>query len=175
MSPQRTDLVLASDVPDVELCVLVCDGLDVEADGGDGGYILVKFELVQDCCRTVLVHALLFREWLWGRGGVVLVFPAASRPSMSRRISLDPKILFIILDIWPPIVSDVCWCLLGGSVLRAQLGVLGACGVCGAGSERQDVLGWHRDTRYREAGGGAPDRLSGWVGVMWEEEDEEQE
>ena len=35
--PERTDLVLAADVPDVEFDVLVGDGFDVEADGGDGG------------------------------------------------------------------------------------------------------------------------------------------
>jgi hypothetical protein len=46
MSPERSDLVLAADIPDVELGVLVCDGLDVEADGGDGGYVLVELELV---------------------------------------------------------------------------------------------------------------------------------
>ena len=46
VSPQGTDLVLASDVPYVELGVLVCDSLDVEADGGDGGYVLVELELV---------------------------------------------------------------------------------------------------------------------------------
>ena len=46
VSPQGTDLVLASDIPYVELGVLVCDGLDVEADGGDGGYVLVELELV---------------------------------------------------------------------------------------------------------------------------------
>jgi len=34
----------------------------------------------------------------------VLVFPAASRPSMSNRISLDPKILPSIFDNCPPIV-----------------------------------------------------------------------
>ena len=48
MSPQGTDLVLASDIPYVELGVLVCDSLDVEADGGDGGDVLVKLEFVED-------------------------------------------------------------------------------------------------------------------------------
>lgn len=48
MTPQRTDLVLAADVPDVELGVLVGDGLDVEADGGDGGDVRVELELVED-------------------------------------------------------------------------------------------------------------------------------
>ena len=52
MSPQRADLVLAADIPDVELCVLVGNGLDVEADGGDGGDVLVELELVEDCWRV---------------------------------------------------------------------------------------------------------------------------
>lgn len=51
MPPQRADLVLAADVPDVELGILICDSLDVEADGGDGGDILVKLELVKDGCE----------------------------------------------------------------------------------------------------------------------------
>jgi hypothetical protein len=34
----------------------------------------------------------------------VLVFPAASKPSINRRISFDPKTLFIIFDIDPPIL-----------------------------------------------------------------------
>jgi hypothetical protein len=50
MSPQRPNLVLAADVPDVEFCVLVRDGLDVEADGRDGGDVLVELELVEDGC-----------------------------------------------------------------------------------------------------------------------------
>lgn len=48
MSPQRTNLVLSSDIPDVEFDVLVCDGLDVEADGRNGGDALVEAELVED-------------------------------------------------------------------------------------------------------------------------------
>jgi hypothetical protein len=39
----------------------------------------------------------------------VLVFPAASRPNMRSRISLDPKILFIIFDIDAPILSICCY------------------------------------------------------------------
>ena len=35
--------------------------------------------------------------------GDSLVFPAASKPSMSRRISLDPKILPMIFETEPPI------------------------------------------------------------------------
>lgn len=37
-------------------------------------------------------------------GTNVLVLPAASRPSMSRRISREPKILPIILEIWLPML-----------------------------------------------------------------------
>lgn len=48
MPPQGSDLVLATDIPDVELDVLVCDGLDVEADGGNGGDVLAELELVED-------------------------------------------------------------------------------------------------------------------------------
>ena len=40
----------------------------------------------------------------WIEYGDILVFPAASRPSISSRISLDPKILPIIFDIDPPIL-----------------------------------------------------------------------
>lgn len=48
MPPQRPDLILATDVPNVELDVLVGDGLDVEADGGNGGDVLAQLELVED-------------------------------------------------------------------------------------------------------------------------------
>jgi hypothetical protein len=51
VSPQRTDLVLAADVPDIKFGVFVCNSLDVEADGGDGGYVLVELELVEDRCE----------------------------------------------------------------------------------------------------------------------------
>ena len=118
MSPQRTNLVLAADVPDIELCVLVCDGLDVEADGWNGGDVLVELELVEDgCAREVSDCAF---NWLLDatraqqRGAEhmwvdILVFPAASRPNISRRISLDPKTLAIILEIDPPMVWMLFW------------------------------------------------------------------
>lgn len=48
MPPQGTDLVLPTNVPDVEFDLPKCDGLDVEADGGDGCYFLVEFEFVED-------------------------------------------------------------------------------------------------------------------------------
>lgn len=46
--PKRTDLVLPSHVPYVELDVFVLYRLDVEADRGDRGDGLIQFELVQD-------------------------------------------------------------------------------------------------------------------------------
>merc|ERR550525_1992423 len=49
VSPEKSDLVLTTDVPHVEGDVLVLDGLDVEADGGDGVDDLTKLELVEDC------------------------------------------------------------------------------------------------------------------------------
>ena len=41
---------MSTDVPDIEFGVLVGDGFDVEADGGDGGYVLLELEVVQDGC-----------------------------------------------------------------------------------------------------------------------------
>lgn len=49
MSPQRSNLVLAADIPDVELDILIRDRLDVEADCRDGGDVLVELEFVEDC------------------------------------------------------------------------------------------------------------------------------
>ena len=42
--------------------------------------------------------------------GDSLVFPAASKPSMSRRISLDPKILPMIFETEPPIAVTLMAC-----------------------------------------------------------------
>lgn len=39
------------------------------------------------------------------RGSLVLVFPAASSPSMSNLISFDPKILPMSFETWPPMVN----------------------------------------------------------------------
>ena len=54
----------------------------------------------------------------------LLVFPAASRPSISRRISFDPKILPIILEICPPIFAVL-------------------------GLPQQQLFGWREDSRTR--------------------------
>ena len=46
MSPERSDLVLSTHVPDVELGVLVRHRLHVEADCRDGRHVALKLELV---------------------------------------------------------------------------------------------------------------------------------
>jgi len=48
MPPQRTDLVLTTDIPHGELDVLVLDSLDVETDGRDGGDDFTELELVEN-------------------------------------------------------------------------------------------------------------------------------
>ena len=48
VSPERSDLVLSTHLPDVELDILVCHRFDVESYGRDGGHALVEFELVED-------------------------------------------------------------------------------------------------------------------------------
>lgn len=102
MSPKRSDLVLSTDVPHVELRVLVGHGLDVEADCGNGGNVALEFELVQDGWHT---RSVLFAKVCLG---LILVLPAASSPSINSRISFDPKILFIIFEIEPPIAPVAC-------------------------------------------------------------------
>ena len=119
VSPKRPNLVLSTDIPDIETCVLVRDGLDVEADSGNGvdfacgarrelegvedsfGGILSAVgsstfcasshqeQLQQETCASRCRHA----PYSACREADVLVFPAASRPSINRRISLLPKIL----------------------------------------------------------------------------------
>lgn len=49
VTPQGTNLVLATDIPNIELDVLVGHALHVEADGGDCGNILVaEFQFVKN-------------------------------------------------------------------------------------------------------------------------------
>ena len=73
-------------------------------------------------------------------GRDVLVLPAASSPSMSKRISLDPKILPIILDMEPP-------------MMRVLL-------------PKQPR--WWEGRAGVEEGGDQPDRDTVTVGVDWE-------
>ena len=49
MPPQRPDLILSSYVPDVELHVLVGNGLDVETDSRYCSNVLIELEFVEDC------------------------------------------------------------------------------------------------------------------------------
>ena len=48
VAPKQTDLVLTADIPHVEADVLVLDGLDVEANCGDGVHDLTELHLVED-------------------------------------------------------------------------------------------------------------------------------
>jgi hypothetical protein len=50
MPPQWTNLILTTDIPDIEFDVLVGHALDVESDGGDGGNVLVEFQFIQNGC-----------------------------------------------------------------------------------------------------------------------------
>lgn len=55
VSPQRADLVLTANIPYIEFHVLVGDALDVKADGGNGGDILVaQFQFVENRWQTLL-------------------------------------------------------------------------------------------------------------------------
>ena len=48
VSPEKSDLVLTTDIPHIERDVFVLDSLDVEADGGDCVNDLTEFEFVED-------------------------------------------------------------------------------------------------------------------------------
>lgn len=92
--PQRADLVLATDIPHIEFHVLVGDALDVKADGGNSGDILVaQFQFVENRWQTLASSTMQMQ-----REDSLLVFPAASKPSIRMRISFVPKIFPIILD-----------------------------------------------------------------------------
>ena len=49
MPPQRSNLVLPSYIPDVELDILIRNGLNVEADGRYGSDVRIQLQLVEDC------------------------------------------------------------------------------------------------------------------------------
>lgn len=119
MPPQRPDLTLPTHIPHVEFDVLIRHRLDVEPDCWDGRYVLVELKLIQDRCQhqSHQPNYSKYRQWRHeveargprGEREIVLVLPAASNPSISKRISFDPKILPIILDIWPPIFVEGVW------------------------------------------------------------------
>ena len=62
MPPKRSNLILPSDVPNVELDILIGDGLDVEADSGDGSDVGVELQLVEDCYRPFAISLRLRRH-----------------------------------------------------------------------------------------------------------------
>ncbi|EEQ37837.1 ADP-ribosylation factor 1 [Clavispora lusitaniae ATCC 42720] len=57
VSPQWSDLVLSTDIPNGEGNVLVLNGLDVETNSRNGGHNLTKLQLVQDGGLTSGVQA----------------------------------------------------------------------------------------------------------------------
>lgn len=103
MPPKRPDLVLPPDVPHIELDVLEGDRLDVEADRWDRSHLLLGFQFVEDGLNTrdqLAIGKVRFKieQRNVGAPSIILVFPAASRPSIRRRISVEPKILPNILE-----------------------------------------------------------------------------
>jgi hypothetical protein len=114
MPPERANLILPTDIPHIELDILIRDRFDVEADSRDGRDVLVEPELVQNGYQIniVLVSLSGRTEANELRGKLkesnLLVFPAASNPSIRRRISFDPKTLLINLDTCPPIAPALC-------------------------------------------------------------------
>lgn len=61
-----------------------------------------------------------------------LVFPAASKPSMSRRISLDPKILPMIFETEPPMIVMLVPYDYSDSSLLVQMIMVSGCDGCDA-------------------------------------------
>jgi hypothetical protein len=74
VAPQRTDLVLTSDVPHCKVDVLVLDCFDVETDRWDGGDDFTELQLVQDLDasnerKTQLMNTQVVIEAKSGGGG----------------------------------------------------------------------------------------------------------
>jgi hypothetical protein len=51
MPPERSDLVLSSYIPNVELYILISHSLDVESYCWNGSDVLADLELVEYCCK----------------------------------------------------------------------------------------------------------------------------
>jgi hypothetical protein len=90
MPPERSDLVLTADIPHSELDVLVLDCLNIEACNGD---ISTRPELCEwfgadepmvGIVVTISPSLSLYR---------IVVFPAASKPTIKIRISFFPHSL----------------------------------------------------------------------------------
>jgi hypothetical protein len=84
MPPQRSDFVLSTHIPNSELDVLVLYSLNIEADGGDGGDNLSKSAYGKQYPPLwgTMSHFNLYK---------MVVFPAASRPTIRMRISFFPR------------------------------------------------------------------------------------
>lgn len=101
--PQRADLVLPTNIPHGELDVLVFNGLDVEACG-NSQYRLATFEKsagdapIVGMVVTISPSLSLYR---------IVVFPAASRPTIKIRISFLPHSLSKSFEKVRPILSLV--------------------------------------------------------------------
>jgi hypothetical protein len=160
VSPQGSDLVLAAHVPNVELGVLVGHGFDVESHGWDRRDVLVELELVEDCYNSVRQQSLSCSACVVvvGRleaviGVHALVLPAASSPSISSRISFEPKMRFIIFDIWPPMMAVV--------EVVGRSGEYEPCSI--------ELVGWAQD-RARGGGRGGDDGAEviwGATAILW--------
>ena len=68
MPPKRPNFILPSHIPNVELDVLIRDGLDVEANSGNGSDVGVEFKLIKDCYR-----------------------PASVSPDLRKHLIMDPR------------------------------------------------------------------------------------
>lgn len=111
-APVGPDARLASEVPHVEVEVLVGDGFNVETDGRDGGYDFADLEggnvldlwspsrarAVNCCCLSCWKEPTfnLYRR---------VVFPALSSPRIRIRISFFAHMSFEKVDSMPPILS----------------------------------------------------------------------
>ena len=48
MAPEGSNLILPTNVPDVEFDILIGHALDVETDSGNSGDVLVEFQFIQN-------------------------------------------------------------------------------------------------------------------------------
>ena len=101
MSPQWPNLVLSSDVPNVELHILVRHSLDVEAHGGDGSDGLIEFEFIQDRYWRVSISGCCMEGRLEGVADLFFqqrLVPTSVDASLSTRTS-SPKAESMLVSI----------------------------------------------------------------------------
>jgi hypothetical protein len=56
MPPQRSDLVLSTNIPNIELDILICDSLDVKPYGRDCGDVLIQLQFIQYRCLSSCIQ-----------------------------------------------------------------------------------------------------------------------